>query len=320
MRDFDIAVERWPIAGGFTISRGSRTEATVVVARIVSDGASGMGECVPYARYGESARSVVAQMQTVANDIRGGATIDELQGLLPPGAARNAIDCALWALNAAIAGEPLHRLAGLDAPRALITAYTISLGTPETMYEAASKAAQRPLLKVKLGGEGDPERVAAIREAAPNARLIVDANEAWRDDTLAANLQACEAASVELIEQPLPAGRDDALARISTDIAICADESIHDHASLARLPPWYDAINIKLDKTGGLTNALALLAGAQTRRLKIMVGCMLGTSLGIAPAIVLARKAQFVDLDGPLLLARDREGGLRYEGSMICPG
>ena len=319
MRDFDIAVENWPIAGGFTISRGSRTEATVVVARITSDGASGMGECVPYARYGESVESVVAQMQSIANDIRGGASIEDLQRLLPPGAARNAVDCALWDLEAAITGRPLYDLAGLDAPRPVVTAYTLSLGTPEAMYEAARKAARRPLLKVKLGGEGDPERIAAIRKAAPDARLIVDANEAWRDDTLAANLEACEAAGVELIEQPLPASQDEALARISTAIAICADESIHDHASLAHLPPWYGAINIKLDKTGGLTNALALQAAAHARGLTIMVGCMLGTSLGIAPALPLAQRAQFVDLDGPLLLARDRASGLRYVGSIICP-
>ena len=319
MREIDIAVERWPIAGAFTISRGSRTEATVAVARISADGATGEGECVPYARYGESVESVVAQMRSVADALRRGATRGELQRLLPPGAARNALDCALWDLEAAIAGKPLHVLAGLPRPDPVVTAYTLSLGTPETMLEAAKRAAHRPLLKVKLGGAGDPDRIAAVREGAPTARLIADANEGWREDTLAANLAACEAAGVELIEQPLPAGQDGALAKLSTGIVLCADESIHDHASLSALPPCYGAINIKLDKTGGLSDALMLLAAAGERGLKIMVGCMLGTSLGIAPAVLLAQRAQWVDLDGPLLLAKDREGGLRYEGSVLWP-
>lgn len=319
MRTLETAVERWPIAGSFTISRGSRTEAVVVVATITDGEVSGAGECVPYARYGESIDSVVAQIESVAPAISAGASRMELLALLPPGAARNAVDCALWDLEAKKTGKSLAQLAGMAQPKPMITAYTLSLGTPESMREAAEKAAHRPLLKVKLGGEGDPARIAAVRAGAPNSRIIVDANEGWRADTLAANLAACEAAGVELIEQPMPAGVDAPLHGISTGIAICADESIHDAASLAHLPGWYSAVNIKLDKTGGLTDALALLAAARAKGLKIMVGCMLGTSLAMAPAVLLAEGAEFVDLDGPLLLAKDREGGLTYEGSILHP-
>ena len=319
MRTLETAVERWPIAGSFTISRGSRTEAVVVVAKISENGFAGSGECVPYARYGESIESVVAQIEGVAGAIRNGASRLDLLRLLPAGAARNALDCALWDLESRRSGQPLHALAAMPAPKPMITAYTLSLGTPESMREAAATAAQRPLLKVKLGGDGDPERIAAVRAGAPKSRLIVDANEAWRAENLAANLAACEAAGVELIEQPLPAGDDSALAGITTSIAICADESIHDAASLAHLPGWYRAINIKLDKTGGLTDALALLTAGREKGLKIMIGCMLGTSLAMAPAVLLAEGAEFVDLDGPLLLAKDREGGLRFEGSLLHP-
>ncbi len=319
MRTLETAIERWPIAGSFTISRGSRTEAVVVVATVRDGAIAGAGECVPYARYGESIDSVVAQIEGVAKAIGNGASRLDLLKLLPAGAARNAVDCALWDLESKRSGQPLHVLAGMPKPQPMITAYTLSLGTPESMHAAAAGAAHRPLLKVKLGGEGDPERIAAIRAGAPNSRIIVDANEAWRAKTLAANLAACEAAGVELIEQPLPAGEDGALSGVSTPIALCADESIHDAASLAHLPAWYTAVNIKLDKTGGLTDALTLLAGARSRGLKIMVGCMLGTSLGMAPAVLIAEGAEFVDLDGPLLLARDREPGLRYEGSLLYP-
>jgi L-alanine-DL-glutamate epimerase-like enolase superfamily enzyme len=319
MRTLETSVEHWPIAGSFTISRGSRTEAVVVVARISEGGFSGCGECVPYARYGESIEGVVAQIEGIAGAIASGASRMDLLKLLPAGAARNAVDCALWDLEARRSGMPLYALAAMPAPQPMITAYTLSLGTPESMREAAEKAAHRPLLKVKLGGEGDPQRIAAIRAGAPKSRLIVDANEAWRAENLAANLAACEAAGVELIEQPLPAGEDGALAGITTPIAICADESIHDSASIAHLPGWYTAINIKLDKTGGLTDALALLAAGRARGLKIMVGCMLGTSLAMAPAVLIAEGAEFVDLDGPLLLAKDREDGLKYEGSLLYP-
>lgn len=319
MRKLETSVERWPIAGSFTISRGSRTEAVVVIATITESGVSGMGECVPYARYGESIESVTAQIEGIAPAIAGGASRTDLLGLLPAGAARNAVDCALWDLESRKTGRSLAALAAMPAPKPMITAYTLSLGTPESMFEAAAKAAHRPLLKVKLGGEGDPARIAAVRRGAPGSRLIVDANEAWRAETLGANLAACEAAGVELIEQPLPAGADDALSDIRTSIAICADESIHDAASLSHLPAWYSAINIKLDKTGGLTDALALLKAGRAKGLKIMVGCMLGTSLAMKPAVLVAEGAEFVDLDGPLLLAKDRDDPLIYEGSLLIP-
>ncbi|OYU47491.1 MAG: dipeptide epimerase [Rhizobiales bacterium PAR1] len=319
MRMLKTAVERWPIAGSFTISRGSRTEAVVVVASITEAGVTGQGECVPYARYGESIESVIAQIEGIAMAVSGGASRQDLLTLLPAGAARNAVDCALWDLEARQSGKSLAALADMPTPRPMITAYTLSLGTPESMREAAEKASHRPLLKVKLGGEGDPERIAAVRAGAPKSRIIVDANEAWRAETLVANLAACEAAGVELIEQPLPAGEDKALRGVATKIALCADESIHDAASLAHLPSFYTAVNIKLDKTGGLTDALALLKAARARGLKVMVGCMLGTSLAMAPAVLIGEGAEFVDLDGPLLLAKDREPGLTYEGSLLIP-
>ena len=319
MRTLEVFVERWPIAGTFTISRGSRTEAVVVVVRVRDGNHAGEGECVPYARYGESIDSVVAQIKAAVPQVEGGVSRHGLVHALPAGAARNAIDCALWDLEANATGKALFQLAGTPAPTRLLTAYTLSLADPQTMFAAAAKAAARPLLKIKLGGVGDPERLAAVRRAAPRARLIVDANEAWRPETLATNLAACEAAGVELVEQPLPAGEDGALAGVTTRIAICADESIHDHASLGHLPPWYSAINIKLDKTGGLTDALQLLKAARERGLKMMIGCMLGTSLAMRPALTLAEGAEFVDLDGPLLLARDRDNALRFEGSYILP-
>ena len=319
MPTLDLRVERWPIAGTFTISRGSRTEAVVVVVALQEGPAIGHGECVPYARYGESIEGVVAALEALRPQIEAGVTRAGIRSLLPAGAARNALDCALWQLEASRAGLPLHQLAALPPPQPVTTAYTLSLGTPESMFEAARKAAARPLLKIKLGGEGDAERLAAVRAGAPDSTLIVDANEAWRRETLGANLAACEKAGVALIEQPMPAGEDAALAEIETPIVICADESIHDAASLGHLPRWYDAINIKLDKTGGLTDALELRDAARARGLKIMVGCMLGTSLAMAPAILLAQGAEFVDLDGPLLLAKDREPGLIYQGSQLVP-
>src|SRR5256884_1439265 len=242
-----------------------------------------------------------------------------LQTAMPPGAARNALDCALLDLEAKIAGQRVWNLLGRPAPQARITAYTISLGSPEAMAEATARAAHRPLLKIKLGGDGDGARIAAVRKAAPNSELIVDANEAWTPDNLAQNLAACADAGVTLVEQPLPAGKDEALARIKRPLAVCADESVHDRASLERLRGRYDAVNIKLDKTGGLTEALAMADAAQALGFDIMVGCMVATSLAMAPAMLLTRQARFVDLDGPLLLARDRDGGLRYDGSLVYP-
>jgi len=314
-----IRAERWPIAGSFTISRGAKTEAEVVVAE-VSDGTHiGRGECVPYVRYGETVAGVVAALEAMRAPLAGGLTLQALQEALPAGAARNALDCALWDLEAKASGKPVHALAGLPEPRALVTAYTVSLGSAETMGEAARKAAARRLLKVKLGGDGDGERIRAVRAAAPKVELIVDANEAWRPDNLARNLAACAAAGVTLVEQPLPAADDAALAQLARPIPVCADESVHDRASLGALVGKYDAVNIKLDKTGGLTEAFAMAEQAERLGFAIMVGCMVATSLSMAPAMLLAQRARVVDLDGPLLLARDREHGLRYEGSLVQP-
>jgi L-alanine-DL-glutamate epimerase-like enolase superfamily enzyme len=313
-----VAIEHWPIAGSFTISRGAKTEAVVVVATIEAGGVWGRGECVPYARYGETVEGVVAAIEAMRPAIVAGMGRAELQTALAPGAARNALDCALWDLEAKRSGRPAHLLAGLPPPLPVTTAYTISLDTPEKMAAAAAKA-KLPLLKLKLGAPGDPERLRAIRAAVPDTTLIVDANEGWQPDELAANFAACDAAKVKLIEQPLPAGGDGALASIQRPVAICADESVHDRASLAKLRGKYDAVNIKLDKAGGLTEALRLAGEAQAMGFQIMIGSMVSTSLGVAPALLLARDAAFVDLDGPLLLARDRPHGLRYEDALLHP-
>jgi L-alanine-DL-glutamate epimerase-like enolase superfamily enzyme len=311
--------EHWPIAGSFTISRGSKTEAAVVVAELSDGHHRGRGECVPYARYDETIAGVTAALQAMAGDLANGLDRAGLQRAMQPGAARNALDCAFWDLEAKRSGQPAYQLAGLSRPKPLVTAYTISIGEPQAMADAARAAASRPLLKVKLGGPGDPERIAAVRRAAPNSELIVDANEGWGADNLAGNLDACAKAGVTLIEQPLPAGHDSALATIPRTIAICADESVHDRATLSALAGRYDAINIKLDKTGGLTEALAMADEAERLGLRIMTGCMVATSLAMAPAILVAQRARVVDLDGPLLLARDRPDGLRYDGSLVHP-
>jgi L-alanine-DL-glutamate epimerase-like enolase superfamily enzyme len=314
-----VATERWPIAGAFTISRGSKTQAEVVVAE-VSDGLyRGRGECVPYGRYGETAEGVNATLSALAPQVARGLDRAELQDILPAGAARNALDCALWDLAAKRAGRPVHELAGLAAPAARVTAYTISLASPNVMAKAAAKAAGRQLLKLKLGQPGDPERICAVRAAVPGAELIVDANEGWTAANLAENLAACVAAGVTLVEQPLPAADDAALAAFPHPIPVCADESVHDRASLARLAGKYDAVNVKLDKAGGLTEALALADDAGRKGFTLMVGCMISTSLAIAPALLVASRARLVDLDGALLLARDRPHGLRYDGSRIRP-
>ena len=238
---------------------------------------------------------------------------------MPAGAARNALDCALWDFYAKASGSRIWQLLGRDEPKPLITAYTISLGTPEVMAAAVAKAAHRPLLKIKLGGDSDDARIAAVRRAAPDSELIVDANESWTNDNIARNLDACAAAGVTLVEQPLPADRDEVLAKIRRPISVCADESVHERASLAKLRDRYDAINIKLDKTGGLTEAFALADTARALGFDIMVGCMVSTSLAMAPAILVAQQARVIDLDGPLLLAKDRHNGLRYDGSLVHP-
>jgi L-Ala-D/L-Glu epimerase len=314
-----VLTECWPIAGTFTISRGSKTEAQVVVAELREDGIAGRGEAVPYPRYGESGAAVARAIDAMTEPIAHGLGRLELQTVMPAGAARNALDCAFWDLQAKRSGSPAHALAGLQAPRPLVTAFTISLATPQVMANAARAAAGRPLLKVKLGGPEDPACIAAVRQAAPRSRLIVDANEGWTPHTLEENLLACAAAGVELVEQPLAAGNDAALGSLQRPIPICADESVHDRASLHALVGKYDAINIKLDKAGGLTEAFALADEAAGMGFGLMVGCMISTSLAIAPALLVAQRASVVDLDAPLLLARDRSNGLHYDGSLVYP-
>jgi L-alanine-DL-glutamate epimerase-like enolase superfamily enzyme len=312
-------IERWPIAGSFTISRGAKTEAVTVVAEVSRGGLTGRGECVPYPRYGETPEATLAALRAMQEPVLRGLDRQALQTTMPPGAARNALDCALWDLEAKTSGQRVWNLLGRPAPIACITAYTISLASPEAMAAATAKAAHRPLLKIKLGGDGDGARITAVRQAAPDSELIVDANEAWTSDNLEQNLRACAQADVTLVEQPLPAGKDEALEHIRRPLAVCADESVHDRKSLDGLRDRYDAVNIKLDKTGGLTEALVMADAAQALGFQIMIGCMVATSLAIAPAMLLARAARFVDLDGPLLLARDRDGGLRYDGSLVYP-
>jgi L-alanine-DL-glutamate epimerase-like enolase superfamily enzyme len=312
-------IERWPIAGAFTISRGAKTEAITVMAEVSQGGHTGRGECVPYARYGETPEATLAALLSMREALGKGLGRQALQAALPAGAARNALDCALIDLEAKVKGRRAWELLGRPAPTACTTAFTISLGTPEDMAAATAKAANRPLLKIKLGGDGDGERIAAVREQASESELIVDANEAWTAANLEQNLAACAAAGVTLVEQPLPAGQDELLARIRRPVAVCADESVHDRASLEGLRERYDAVNIKLDKTGGLTEALAMADAAQTLGFEIMVGCMVATSLSMAPAMLLTPQARFVDLDGPLLLAGDRDDGLRYDGSTVYP-
>jgi L-alanine-DL-glutamate epimerase-like enolase superfamily enzyme len=315
----EARIEHWPIEGNFTISRGAKTEAVVVVVEVTLGHITGRGECVPYPRYGETPEATLDAILGMKDAIDRGLDRHALQSAMPPSAARNALDCALLDLEARQSGERIWDRLGRAAPRACVTAYTISLGTPEAMAAATAKAADRKLLKIKLGGDGDEARIAAVRRAAPASELIVDANEAWTEANLEQNLAACAQAGVTLVEQPLPAGRDGQLARIKRPIAVCADESVHDRASLSGLRERYDAVNIKLDKTGGLTEALAMADAATAQGFGIMVGCMVATSLAMAPAMLLTPQARFVDLDGPLLLKRDRDGGLRYDGSLVHP-
>ncbi len=309
----------WPLAQAFTISRGSRTTAEVVVAEIFDGDYRGRGECVPYPRYGESVDSVVAALEAMKGAVFSGLDREALQRAMPPGAARNALDAAFWDIEAKRTDRRVSDLAGVGPMKPLVTAFTLSLDTPERMGQAAAAQKSRPLLKLKLTGDGDLDRVAAVRENAPAARLIVDANEGWSERHLAEVMPRLAEFGVELIEQPLPAGNDNALAGLPHPIPICADESCHVAADLDRLVGKYDAINIKLDKTGGLTEALELAKAARERGFAIMVGCMIGTSLAMAPAMLVAQQASVVDLDGPLLLAADRNQGLRYEGSLVYP-
>jgi len=313
--------ERFRLHTPFVIARGVKDAAEVVVAELTDGRHTGRGECGPNARYGESPAGVVAQIAALAPAIAGGLDRAGLQATLPAGAARNAIDCAFWDLEAKRVGLPAWRIAGLDAaPHPVVTAFTLSIGTPTEMAAAARTNAGRPLLKIKLGsGAGDGERLAAVREAAPKARLIVDANEGWSaDDWLALGPQLA-ASGVELVEQPLPSGADAALARLPRPVPVCADESCRDRAGLATLAGRYDAVNIKLDKAGGLTEALALAATARALGFDLMIGCMLGTSLAMAPALLVAGQARWVDLDGPLLLAEDRSPALPVAGGAVGP-
>ena len=319
MRHLDVADERWPIAGAFTIARGSKTEAHVVVASIREGGFVGWGEATPYPRYGESVEGVLPEIETCRAAIESGADRAAVQHLLRPGAARNALDCALWDLDAKRVGKPAWKLAGLAAPGPVETAYTLSLATAGVMGEAARAASARPLLKLKIGGPDDLDRVEAVRAGAPNSRLIVDANEALTLDTLTRLAPDFARLGVRCIEQPLKAGEDEDLEGYASPVLLCADESLHSRAELAACAKRYGAINIKLDKTGGLTEALALKAEAEALGLQIMAGCMVATSLAMAPAVLIAQGAAFVDLDGPLLLAKDRDPGLRFDGSIIAP-
>ncbi|QQM30967.1 dipeptide epimerase [Martelella lutilitoris] len=309
----------FPVAGSFTISRGSRTEIRVVTVTLSDGEHSGRGESVPYARYGETVDGVIADILALEGEIAGGLDRIALQQRMKPGAARNALDCAFWDLEAKRAGKPVWQLAGLSKPEPLVTAYTISLGTPETMQAQAAANAHRPLLKVKLGTDDDRGRIEAVRAGAPDATIIVDANEGWTVEAYQKLAPELVRLGVALVEQPLPAGDDAALAEIDRPLPVCADESCHARPSLESLKGKYDAINIKIDKTGGLTEALLLKKEAMAAGFQIMTGCMLGTSLAMAPAMLVADGAPFVDLDGPLLLASDRDAPIRFEGSVMHP-
>ena len=319
VRTLSLSAERFALAAAFTISRGSKTEAAVLTCTIGQDGNAGRGECVPYARYGETMESVQGEIEAMREAIAGGLSRQALLAAMKPGAARNALDCALWDLEAKATGIPVAARIGTASPRPLVTAYTIPLGEPEAMAAQARLHAGRPLLKVKVGTPDDAARIEAVAAAAPASCIVLDANEGWSEDNLARHLAVAARCGVALIEQPLPAGRDAALRSVSHGVPICADESVHTAENLERLAGLYDAINIKLDKAGGLTAALALRERARQLGFGVMVGCMVGTSLAMAPAVLLAQDADFVDLDGPLLLARDRDPALSYDGSLVHP-
>jgi L-alanine-DL-glutamate epimerase-like enolase superfamily enzyme len=318
-QNLSVSRRSWPLARPFAISRGSKTTAEVVVAEIYDGQYRGRGECVPYPHYGESVDSVVETLEKMKRAVFSGLDRTELQSAMPPGAARNALDVAFWDLDAKRDDRRVSELLGLGPLHPVMTAYTLSLDTPQNMAASAKLQRERPLLKLKLTGDGDLERVEAVRDAAPASRLIVDANEGWSERHLVEVMPRLADFGVELIEQPLPAGDDDALARVPHPIPVCADEACHTVSDLDRLAGKYDAVNIKLDKSGGLTAALALAEAASTRGFKIMIGCMVGTSLAMAPAFLVAQRAHWVDLDAPLLLASDRARGLRYDCSTVYP-
>jgi L-alanine-DL-glutamate epimerase-like enolase superfamily enzyme len=313
--EISVKAETFRLAEVFTISRGSRTEAKVLTVKVSDDGVVGWGECVPYARYDETLESVTEKIEGLPERF----TRDELQGLLPGGAARNAVDCALWDLDAKRAGKRAWELAGLKVPGPEITAFTLSLDTAEKMEAQARKHAHRPLLKIKLGTPDDMARLEAVRRGAPASKIIVDANEGWSAEVYAELAPHLVRLGVALVEQPLPAGDDAALIGMDRPVPVCADESCHDRASLPKLKGKYDVVNIKLDKTGGLTEALALRDAALAEGYRVMVGCMVGTSLAMAPAVLVAQGAMVTDLDGPLLLAEDRDAPLRYDEQGVYP-
>jgi L-alanine-DL-glutamate epimerase-like enolase superfamily enzyme len=319
MATLKVTAETWPIRGRFAISRGARTHVEVVLVELSDGELLGRGECVPYAHYGESNASVIALIEGLREDLAQGLDLESLQTKLPSGAARNALDCALWDLHAKRNGKRAWELAGIPAMAPLTTAYTLSLDTPEKMHSAARDNAQRPLLKLKLAGDGDLERVEAVHAGAPDTRLIVDANEGWSPENYQHIAPQLAALGVEMIEQPFPAGNDSALSELPHPLSICADEACHDRASLADIVGKYDMINIKLDKTGGLTEALKLRAEAEAAGLKVMVGCMLATSLAMAPAMIVGQGVAVVDLDGPLLLDKDREFGINFDDNLMQP-
>jgi L-alanine-DL-glutamate epimerase-like enolase superfamily enzyme len=313
--EISVKAETFRLAEVFTISRGSRTEAKVLTVKVSDDGVVGWGECVPYARYDETLESVTEEIEGLPERF----TREELQGLLPGGAARNAVDCALWDLEAKRAGKRAWELAGLKVPGPEITAFTLSLDTAEKMEAQARKHAHRPLLKIKLGTPDDMARLEAVRRGAPASKIIVDANEGWSAEVYAELAPHLVRLGVALVEQPLPAGDDAALIGMDRPVPVCADESCHDRASLPKLKGKYDVVNIKLDKTGGLTEALALRDAALAEGYRVMVGCMVGTSLAMAPAVLVAQGAMVTDLDGPLLLAEDRDAPLRYDEQGVYP-
>jgi len=314
-----VSNDSFQLAQVFTISRGSRTQADVITVKLEDDGFAGYGECVPYARYNETMDSVNQQIESVRGAISDGMTRAELQSALPVGTARNALDCAMWDLEAKKGNTTVWQLAGLSEPQPVTTCFTLSLESPEKMLAAATKSKTMPMLKIKLGGDGDLERLQAVRQGAPDSQLVVDANEGWSVKDYLRLAPVMVDLGVALVEQPLPADNDDALKGIERSLPICADESCHDRASLEKLHGKYDFINIKLDKTGGLTEALALKAAATDAGFKIMVGCMVSTSLAMAPGVLVAQGAEVVDLDGPLLLAEDRDPAIEFEGALMSP-
>ena len=312
--EITVTPDVFKLAQVFTISRGSRTEAKVLTVRIEKDGIIGWGECVPYARYDETLESVADQVNSLSGDI----DRTSLSDMLPPGAARNAVDCALWDLSAKTAKKRVWNLLDLPAPKPEITAYTLSLGMPDAMERQAAENAFRPLLKTKLGGgEEDVARIEAVRRGAPDARIIVDANEGWTPELYQTLAPVLVRLGVQMVEQPLPAGQDEALLELERVLPVCADESCHDTASLSHLKGKYDMVNIKLDKTGGLTEALRLRDAALSAGYEVMVGCMVGSSLAMAPATIVAQNAAVTDLDGPLLLAEDRLEPLFFDESGV---